>query len=327
MDFKFGNKKEETKDQEDSGSKGRQNILLLVLLILAGAAAYLYFFTDMIKPLNEKAPAESPVPQAIKKPLPPREGEAAKGEVAAVAGAAIPGKPEPAKIAQSVPVANAPAAAGQVAEQKSKAKEEPKKVEAPKTAAAKAQPVVEKKEKKAPATEKAAPAAKKEPAKPAKKSTVTAKTSGRWTLLVGSYVIESNLSVDLAKVKKAGLEPAIKPGSRKKSTMNRLVVAEYADSASAKAELNKIARYTSDAFIIEHGGKHTLYAGSYILDSRATSEKERLAAAGYKLSLRRVEVAIPSKSLTAGVFSDRKVAEAALKKLKDAGLKGSLVRQ
>jgi hypothetical protein len=109
--------------------------------------------------------------------------------------------------------------------------------------------------------------------------------------------------------------------------MNRLLRDEYADRDVAKAELAKLKRYTSDAFIIEHGGKFAVYAGSYLLDSRAMSEKERLTAAGFTLTLKRVEVAIPSKLLTAGTFSDSTSAEAVLKKLKDAGMKASIAHQ
>jgi len=159
-------------------------------------------------------------------------------------------------------------------------------------------------------------------AKPASKGGAT--TAGSWTVLVGSYVLESSLATDQAKVKKAGMEPIIKSGPRKKTMMNRLLQAGYTDRSKAIAELEKLKKHTSDAFILDHGGKHYVYAGSYLLDSRAASEKERLASAGFSLTLKREEVSIPSKNLTAGVFTDKKAAEAAVKKLKDAGVKATL---
>ncbi|HQB38862.1 MAG TPA: SPOR domain-containing protein, partial [Deltaproteobacteria bacterium] len=218
---------------------------------------------------------------------------------------------KPAKQAQPAPVAKAGPAKPQPVAADAKAKKAPT---AAKTAGA-------------PADTKSAKAVSKPSRKAAAAKAKAKADSGLWTLLVGSYVIESNMSADMAKVKKAGFDPSIKPGIRKKTTMNRLMLAEYGDKGAANSELQKLKRHTSDAFIIGHGSKHTVYAGSYLLDSRAKSEKERLAAAGYALSVRRVEVSIPSKKLTTGVFSDRKSAEAALKKLKAVGLKASLVRQ
>jgi cell division protein FtsN len=85
-----------------------------------------------------------------------------------------------------------------------------------------------------------------------------------------------------------------------------------------------LKQHTSDAFILEQGGKFAVYAGSYLLTERADSEKERLAAAGIKLTIKHAEVSIPAKYLTAGTFSDKKAADAAVKKLKGIGFKATL---
>jgi cell division septation protein DedD len=150
---------------------------------------------------------------------------------------------------------------------------------------------------------------------------------GPWTIVVGSYVLEEALSKDLGRVRKAGLEASVQHGGRKKAHMNRLLLGEYADRVAAQTELDKLKRSTSDAFILNQGGKHCVYAGSYLLQERAVSEKERLAAAGFNLTLKHADVTIPSENLTAGTFSSRKSAEAALKKLKDTGIKATLSRQ
>lgn len=330
MDFKIGKKSDD--HQEDSGGssdKKRQTVLLAVLLVLAGAFGYLYFFTGLINPENEKkAAVPPPPPQVIKQPLPPREGDAAKpvqpapatvdGNAAAKpAGSSTPpATPPAAKTEPPKPVQPAAAVPPATA---AKPKPEAKKPEAVK-------PAVTAKEQKPLPQAKAQTAAKPAAEKTVAKKVDAPKQTGKWTLLAGSYVLENVLSADMAKVKAAGLQPAIKPGGRKKSTMNRLVLGDYSDKAAARAELDKLKRYTSDAFVIEQGGKHTVLAGSYLLDSRAASEKERLAAAGYKLTIRRVAVSIPAKKLTAGTFTDKKAADAALKKLRNAGLKASLVR-
>jgi hypothetical protein len=168
------------------------------------------------------------------------------------------------------------------------------------------------------------PDAEQAAARGVKKSAVAA-SGGRWTVVVGPYLLEETLASDLTKVRKAGLSATIQPTARKRAAMNRLFLAQFDDRAAAQAELDKLKRHTSDAFILEHAGKQSVYAGSYLLDSRATSEKERLAAAGFNLTLQRSDVAIPSKRLVVGTYCDPIAAENVQKKLKGAGLKGTLV--
>jgi cell division septation protein DedD len=148
-----------------------------------------------------------------------------------------------------------------------------------------------------------------------------------WTVLVGNYVLEEAMATDLARVRKAGLQAYVVPGARKKTHMNRLLLAEFTDRDSAEAELAKLKRSTSDAFMIDNDGMHAVYAGSYLIDSRAGSEKGRLAAAGFTLTVKRVDVSIPTKNLTAGSFTVKSGADDVLKKLRTAGVKATLSRQ
>lgn len=379
MDFKFGN---DTKEPESAApaEKGRQNMLLVVLLILVAAFAYLYFFTGLIKPQEAQKPAETPAPQVVKKPLPPRNGQTAKDETAgapeAQKNAAAPAAPEAKKVASAEPPAAvkaapeakvepskpeaakpakpaAPEKKPAVSEKKAApAAKEPKAATAAKQDAKKADPAT--KQQPAGAVKKPAPTpgsakkpaeAAKAPGKspagaaavPAKKATpatakkdtakpkpAPAKATGPWTVVVGNYVLEEAMATDLSRVKGAGIETAVKQGGRKKSAMNRLLAGEYPSRVEAQQELDKLKRYTSDAFIMDQGGKFAVYAGSYVLAARAGSEKERLAAAGINLTVKHAEVSIPSKTLVAGTFSDRKGADAVLKKLKGLGIKASL---
>jgi len=121
--------------QDKKSDKGRQNALLLVLLALVGGFGYLYFFTDVIRPQAENKPVETPVAQAVKKPLPARETADAKSEVKPATADQKPAeavKAEPPKAAPAAPVA--PVAPAAPAAQQQKAKEVPKKAEAVKTA-------------------------------------------------------------------------------------------------------------------------------------------------------------------------------------------------
>jgi cell division septation protein DedD len=161
--------------------------------------------------------------------------------------------------------------------------------------------------------------AQKEPAAPG-----SPVVPGRWTVQVGNFVLEEAMATDLAQVRKAGFKAYVVPGTPKKTHMNRLLLGEFTDRAAAQVELDKLKRHTSDAFIIDSGGMHVVCAGSYLLDSRASSEKLRLEAAGFALTLKRVDVAIPSKNLTAGSFADKKEADDVLKKVRAAGIKATL---
>ena len=146
----------------------------------------------------------------------------------------------------------------------------------------------------------------------------------RLSVMVGTYLLEEQLAADLGRVRRAGFEAQVTPGPLKKSRMTRLFLAEFPDRAAAEAEVGRLSQYTSDAFIIDGRGKHTVYAGSYLSEQRAAAEKERLGAAGFNLTERGVGVSIPSKLLTVGPFKEQAQAEDAVKKLKAAGVKAAL---
>lgn len=363
MDFKFSKDSGDSQQQEAPGEKKKQSTLIVLLLILVGGSTYIYFFTDLIKPQEAQKPAEAPAsaPQVAKIPLPPREGEAAKPggnapvitdtpkEAATAPVAASPPAAKPvAAAAKPVPV---PEPAAKTAPAPSKPKEEPKRIDAAKAADNKTlpAPVADKKVGKVAV----AKAEVKKPAAAAKKTGVADKKSalakdgvkktgsgaqakqetvakaksaapGAWSILVGNYVNETALSAGMGRVRKAGLEPTVKQSVRKKSTMNRLFVSEFNDRAAAQSNLENLKRHTSDAFVIEQGGKFVLYAGSYLQSEAARTEKERLKGAGFTATIKHADIAIPSRSLSVGPFNNKKAADSALLKLKRAGIKASL---
>jgi cell division septation protein DedD len=361
MDFKFSKDSGETKAGEAPVEKKNQNALLILLLILVGGFAYIYLFTGLIKPQETPKPAavQAPAAQAVKQPLPPREGETAKpdGKAAqkaeapksAAAPAAVP--VPPAKPAAAPPPPVKPAATPAPAAKPAVAPAPPAK---PVVAAAVSKPpapVAEKKVEKVPpkAEEKKTAAA---PAKPAKADTKSAPvkegvkkpvtdstTKGEpaakvkktpaesWSLTVGNYVLEEAMSADMGLIRKAGFQPVVKPSVRKKTSMNRLFVSQFDDRASAQTALEKLRRHTSDAFVMEQGGAFALYAGSYLQTDAASSEQARLKGAGYSITVKHAEIAIPSQSLAVGPFKSKKAADAAFAKLKQAGIKAALTQK
>ena len=361
MDFKFSKDTGDSQQQEAPGEKKKQSALLVFLLILVGGFTYLYFFTGMIKPLEAQKTAETPAPapQVVKIPLPAREGEPGKpddkapekAEAPKAAAIAPVTAPAPADKPAVTPAKPAPALAAKPAPAPSKPKEEPKKAAAARPADKRPQQmqVVDKKGDKAAAikTEAKRPATDAKKAVEKDKKSVSAKVGlkkpvsggqakpqpvvkakkaapGSWSLMAGNYVLEEALSADMGRVRKAGFEPIIKPSTRKKTTMNRLFVTEYNDRASAQSTLEKLKRHTSDAFVIEQGGKFAVYAGSYLQSKSASSEKERLKAAGFTATVRHTDIAIPSQSLSIGPFNSKKAADVALGRLKSTGIKATL---
>jgi cell division septation protein DedD len=350
---------------ENKGKQGA--MLAVLLLLVCGFGYVYFFTDVIKPQQEQKAaeaPApqvvKKPLPPSDAQPAKAETAAAPAAAPAAVA-AATPAKPETAPAKPALEPKKADPAKPAVEPKKAEAAKpavEPKKAEAAKPAAkppvpavAKAAPADKKPaatpEKKVlpvtaavakpaavkPAEKKATaePAVKKSAPKPEQKAVVALKeaagTSDSWTLLVGNYLLEEALVTDLVRVRKAGLDASIVAGGQKKTKMNRLLLGEFGDRETAQVQLEKLKRYTSDAFIIDSAGKHVVYAGSYLLDARAGSEKERLSAAGFNLTIKRTDVSIGSKNLTAGVFADKKSADESLKKLKAAGINASVVRR
>lgn len=356
MNFKFSKGSDEPSQAVEEVPKKSQSALAVLLLILVAGVGYIYFFTDMIKSNPEAVSPPAPAPQVIKKPLPPRDGVAIDTKDVVPAAATVKSIPTPITPASVVkkdivtakpvlPVAKTPVPTktvvatpiktpiAKVVEKKSLPVTE-KNAEQKKTDL-KPVPVISNKkvapvkaaDTKSSDLKKSASNSNVKPSDIHKKTTVqelARKEAGTWTVQVGSYVLEEALAADLVRVRKAGLDANVVSGGRKKTSMNRLFVAEFTEHAAGQAELDKLKKYTSDAFMVDHDGKFMVYAGSYLLDSRVASEKERLSAAGYHLTVKRVDIAIPTKVLNAGIYTDKKRAEDAVKKLKAAGIKAIL---
>ena len=343
MDFKFSKDSGESQEQETPGEKKSQSALLVLLLILVGGFTYIYFFTNLIKPQDAVQTTtvipQTTKPQIVKMPLPTREAvpakppstaaEKAETQKTAVAPAvkSAPAKPLPAPAPKPAPAP--PKVAVSTATKPDNKNTQPVAVANKNLVKAPAAAKVDAK-KTGTAAEKPAPANTKKPLvkETHKKSTPAVKTKGTptesWSLIVGNYVLEETLSADMAHVRKAGFQPTIKTAARKKSPMNRLFVSESSDLASERKTLARLKQHTSDAFIIEQGGKFAVYAGSYLQSESADAEKERLKAAGFTVTVKRTDIEIPSRSLSIGPFKSKKAALSAIGKLKKTGIKATL---
>ena len=191
-----------------------------------------------------------------------------------------------------------------------------------------AQPAKDQKVQPAAAVKVTPPAAGKNvvPAKPvAKQSVLPVKRGGPWTLVVGSYVLEEQLAADIARVKAAGLTPVMTSGQRRITTMHRLKYGQYADSNTAQQAVELLKKQAGGGFSLQKSGIHEVFAGSFAQLGSAQVEQQRLAAAGVNVTIQKSQVAVASRKLTAGTFTDRAAAEAALRKLRQAGFSSSIL--
>ena len=328
MEFKFNNETTEGETPVQPQEKGRQTGLLVLLVLLLGGFGYLYFFTGLIRP-QEQPPAPQP-PQVVKQPLPARDAAPAEPPKSAEqkaqatsppAASPVPAAPAAKAVTKS---ADSKVAAAPVAkpEEKKPASVKPEPAKSASTPAAK-KPEPVKPALPAKQTEKAAVTPKAVPQKtaaPVRKAVAAPKKNGPWTVVAGLYVVEETLAADLPKVKKAGLTPLMTSGPKRPVSMHRLFYNEYADKDKARQAVEMLRSKAGDGFSVQRGDKHEVYAGSYAVQSGARSEQQRLAAAGINVTIRKSQVPLASRKLTAGTFTDRKAAEEALKKLKGAGI-------
>lgn len=333
MDRRFSEEPEEGVEENPS----RSRMFLLVLLLVVAVLGYLYFFTDLVMP-RKAAEQSKPLVQQIKQPMPKKPetmastaGPAGQKPVSDVAKSAE----TPAQPAKTVPVtARKEPQKAVVAQTKPSApKTEPPNVAKAEKIVAKPTPakVAEAKPDRNAATNKEQKhlekTVTKEPSTVATKAPSAQKNAkvGACMILVGEYVLDSQLTRDREKVGKAGLEAIVTQAGKKPEPMHRLFMADYADHAGAVAAISKLNAAGGQGFLLEENGKYAVYAGSYFLASKAASEQKKLATKGIKLVIRKAMVPLAVSRLSAGRYASGAEAVPALQKLAKQGLKGKLV--
>lgn len=308
MDLKFGkNKNDREESAEQTQEKGKQTGMLVLLLILLGGFGYIYFFTSLIRPQESPPLPPSPPAQVVKQPLPARDAAPVSApnstdlkavSIPAASPSAVPVEKPVKKTADATKVSAAPAVKPVPAKPETK-KIVPAKVEQQQVAAVKSQ---------------------EKPVELVKKQAPASKMTGPWTVVVGIYVVEETLAEDMAKVKKTGLTPVMTSGPKRPIVMHRLFYGEYTSKEQAQHAVETLQRTAGSGFFMQKGERFEVYAGSYAVLSGAKLEQQRLAASGIKVTVRKTQVPLASRKLTAGTFTNRKVAADVLKKLKSAGI-------
>jgi cell division protein FtsN len=142
-----------------------------------------------------------------------------------------------------------------------------------------------------------------------------------YTLQIGEYVTPQAMEEAKRKIKKAGLEPVVEQGAKRKGPMIRLSAGDYPTLEAAKKQINKLHEAKVDGFFLLGGDKrYHVYVGSYADEKSAAAEGSRLAALGIKSSMKRVVVPVSTFKLTAGSFPTRAAAMAMAEELEKQGV-------
>lgn len=173
--------------------------------------------------------------------------------------------------------------------------------------------------------EEAAIAPIEEPAAPAVEE---AAETGSYTLLIGEYVVTSEMAKARAKIVSTGLAPLLTAGPKREVPMTRLHVGKFPNRVSAGKALAKLRRAGADGFVIRNNeGSYDVYGGSYYQQEGAVREQKQLSARGIKASLQNVSAPVPVLVLTAGSFPTREAAMQEMTKLEQQGLKAVVMEK
>lgn len=310
-------------DAENCSERGSsRNVLLGALALLLALFGYLYFFTGVIKQRGETPPPQAP--QQVKQPLPPRTDSPAPPKAAeAPATAANTAQPAPAPAKPAEPQPKQQGAAPKPVQTKAASPvPQPQKpvVAPPKPAAA---------EKKPAAAPPKGAAVKPEAAKAPAKEPLQKETAKKPVVMhrIVSTEIVSLQKADrvVEQLKKAGLGNVRKETRLTARPMNRLLVTEFTDRAAAGVELAKLRKSSPGAFILPSNGKYELYAGSYDKEKGAESEKKRLEAQGFKLTLQKADVRVPAYQIRAQATS-KEMADESLRIIRKLGAEATATR-
>jgi hypothetical protein len=260
--------------------------LLGLLLVVLGAAAYFYSMERMT-PEEGVAPVAVPKQPIIPPPAPETRGETAlQGQEVPATDAA-----NQAAVRQEVPQPAAPGAqSGSEAVTTIDGQAQTTSAEPAETAVAKSN------------TPTAAGPSDRDP----------------YTLLAGAYVTPLRLQQAVAKVKTLGYQPRTLR-DRKVVEVTRVRIGAFAP-ALAQAKLAELKKLAPEAFTLPEGELVAVYAASHYEAAAHHAFAERLRQAGVGFVEEKAMVRLPMTELFFGNFPDRRAAERAAAKGRQAGL-------
>ena len=141
--------------------------------------------------------------------------------------------------------------------------------------------------------------------------------AARYMLAGGAYILKDNLQANRNFAEKLGLPFQVKV-KKKKVKMTRLLVGTFPVDKE-RVELKRLEAYTRDAFVIRHGRKFSIYAGSFYYASDARKHKDRLMKQGLNTEEVSVQVEMPLYISYIGDFETAGEATLAGRRAESAG--------
>ncbi len=141
--------------------------------------------------------------------------------------------------------------------------------------------------------------------------------AARYTLAGGAYILKGNLQTNRLFAEKLGLPFQVKV-KKKKVKMTRLLVGTFPVEKES-VELKRLEAYTRDYFVMRHGKKFSIYAGSFYYASDAKRQKARFMKQGLKVEEVTVQTDMPLYISYIGDFETAGEATLAGRRAESAG--------
>ena len=145
----------------------------------------------------------------------------------------------------------------------------------------------------------------------------------RYTLSGGAYILKDNLQKNRRFAEMLGLPFQVKE-KKKKVKMTRLLVGTFPVDKE-KVELKRLEAYTRDAFVIRHGRKVSIYAGSFYYHADASRWKNSLMKQGLNVEEVTAQVEMPLYVSYIGDFETAGEARLAGTRAESAGRKMPII--
>ena len=318
-----------------SGGNSKARILLMVLLLIVAGAAGAYYFMG----LGETTPATPKVAVPAQKttksvalPSPPADGPSKAEPATQPVTVAVP-PPPPVEQADAAPVEPSKTETtdqvAAVVKPEEKLVAERPKVEPTQQPEAKA---VVSESQIAQDETKAAPASTLVPDSSASASVEPTKAvvasrqvvGGAFTLDAGSYLLESNRTSLVAKIKKLGYEPLVTPVDATLD-MTRLRLGTF-DKDKVQETLDFARTIEPGAYSAPAGDGYVVYAGTFLKSRSIDQLSRRFLEQGIKVHPEPVQVVRTLSRIRFGSFATQEDAAAAARELSNSGLKATVVK-
>jgi cell division protein FtsN len=148
----------------------------------------------------------------------------------------------------------------------------------------------------------------------------------QYSIQVGAFILDSSVAELEKKLRGLGYDPFLKKGSTT-AMMNMLTVGPFGNIDDARAALSRLKEAGVDSNMRRRNdGTAIINAGSYLLETNATSIMRRIRSLGYPVKLLKQEARLPMTFVRVGRYPGMDDATSAKEELKGRGFDGIVVK-